>query len=75
MMRILELVVILLIIAVTAGILFGKRERRLNAVLCMSLVLVVLLHGIIDHFRIQIAPAYAAVLMLIIVLLLRLAKL
>ncbi|WP_256711032.1 prolyl oligopeptidase family serine peptidase [Paenibacillus sp. FSL A5-0031] len=74
MMRILEVVVILLIIAVTAGILFGKRERRLNAVLCMSLVLVVFLHGIIDHFRIQMVPAYGAVLMLIFVLLLRLVK-
>ncbi|MGG1638424.1 hypothetical protein [Paenibacillus sp. NRS-1760] len=74
MMRVLEVVVILVIIAVTVGILFGKRERRLNALLCMSLVLVVLLHGIIDHFRIQMVPAYAAVLMLIIVLVIRLAK-
>ncbi|MGO4346089.1 hypothetical protein AB4Z45_11445 [Paenibacillus sp. MCAF9] len=75
MMRVLEVVVILVIFVFTAGILFGKMERRLNAVLFMSLVLVVLLHGIIDHFRIQMVPAYAAVLMLIIVLLLRLAKL
>lgn len=74
MMRVLEVVVILVIIAVTTGILIGKRERRLNAVLCMSLVLIVLLHGIIDHFRIQMVPAYAAVLTLIIVLVLRLSK-
>ncbi|BBH23441.1 carboxylic ester hydrolase [Paenibacillus baekrokdamisoli] len=73
-MRVLEVIVILVILAAAGGILFGKRDRRLNAALLLSVVLVALLHGIIDQFRVQMVPAYAVALVLIIVLIRRLFK-
>lgn len=73
-MRLLEFIVILLSLVAAGVIIFGKRERRLDIALLSSLVLVVLLHGIIDHFRLQMVPAYVVTLSLCIVLLLRLVN-
>ncbi|HEY2494375.1 MAG TPA: prolyl oligopeptidase family serine peptidase [Paenibacillus sp.] len=73
-MRALEVIVILVILAATGGMLFGKRDRRWNVGLLLSVLLAVVLHGIIDHYRIQMVPAYAVALVLIIVFIRRLAK-
>ena len=73
-MRTLE-IIMLLISLVAAGVsLFGKRKRRLDTAILSSLVLVVLLHGIIDHFRLQMLPTYLVTLTLIMGFILRLAK-
>jgi hypothetical protein len=55
-------------------IIFGKRKQPMDATLLSALVIVVLLHGIIDHFRLQMVPTYVVTLGLIIVLILRLIK-
>ncbi|WP_019913403.1 alpha/beta hydrolase family protein [Paenibacillus sp. HW567] len=73
-MRVFEIIVILVIVGATAGILFVKRNRKLDAGLLVSVVLAALLHGVIEHYRIQMVPAYAAALGLIIVLILRWVK-
>ncbi|OBZ15712.1 lipase [Bacillus sp. FJAT-27264] len=73
-MRLLEVVVVLVVLAVTSGMLFGKRERRWNTAMLLSLGLIVLLHAIIDKVRLQMVPAYAVALVLIIVLLVRQIK-
>lgn len=73
-MRTLEIIVILMSLAAAGVMIFGKRERRLDAALLTSLAFVVLLHGLIDHFRIQMVPAYVVTLSLFIVLVRRLVK-
>lgn len=73
-MRVLEVIVILVILAATGAILFGKRNRRLDVVMRLTVVLAMLLHGVIDHVRIQMVPAYAVALVLMIVLIRRLIK-
>jgi len=55
-------------------ILFGKRDRRWNVGMLLSVLLAVVLHETIDHYRIQMVPAYAVALVLIIVFIRRLAK-
>ncbi|MCE5172369.1 lipase [Paenibacillus profundus] len=73
-MRALEIIVILVSLAAAGIMIFGKRERRRDAAVLTSLVLVVLLHGLIDDFRIQMVPAYVVTLSLFIVLVRRLVK-
>ncbi len=73
-MRIFEVVVILVVLAVTAGILFAPRNRRVDAGLLLSLILVLVLHGGTEHFRIQMVPVYAVALGLLMVLILRVIK-
>lgn len=73
-MRGLEIVVIVVILAATAGILLMKRDRRLDTGMLLAVIIAMGLHGVIEHCRIQMAPAYAAVLGLLIVLILRLVK-
>ncbi|NFM30140.1 lipase [Clostridium botulinum] len=71
-MRMLEVILFLVILTTTGGILFVKPNRRLDIVFLLSVVLVMLLHGTINHFRIQMLPSYAVALVLIIVLIHRL---
>ncbi|WP_235439891.1 alpha/beta hydrolase family protein [Paenibacillus sp. DMB20] len=73
-MRGLEVIVILAVLAAAGGILFGKRDRRLDATLLLSLALAVLLHGVVDHYRIQMVPAYAVAVVLIIIFIRRVVK-
>ncbi|OPA79190.1 lipase [Paenibacillus selenitireducens] len=73
-MRTLEIILVLVTLAAMGGILFVKRDRRLDVAMLLSVALVVALHGIIDHFRIQMVPAYAVALGLIVVFIVRLAK-
>ncbi|MFU1795200.1 prolyl oligopeptidase family serine peptidase [Paenibacillus azoreducens] len=73
-MRVFEIIVILADLAVAGGILYIRKNRRLDAGLLTFSVLALLLHGIIEHFRIQMVPAYAVSLALIIVLIRRLVK-
>ncbi|WP_139997517.1 alpha/beta hydrolase family protein [Paenibacillus paridis] len=71
-MRALEVMVIVVILAAAAGVVFAKRDRRLDAMLLSGIVIVGLLHGVIDHLRIQMVPAYAVAVILLVVLLRRL---
>lgn len=73
-MRVFEMVVIAVILAATAGVLFMKKDRRLNIGLLLAVIISMVLHGVIEHYRIQMVPAYAAALGLLIVLILRLVK-
>jgi predicted dienelactone hydrolase len=73
-MRVLEVILVLVVLSVSSGILFEKRERRWNTIMLLSIGLTVLLHAIIDQVRLQMVPAYAVALVLLIVLLIRLAK-
>ncbi|MNC09489.1 hypothetical protein D3C76_188270 [compost metagenome] len=73
-MRIFEVMIILAVLAATAGILFVPRKRRVDIGLLFSVVLVLVLHGGIEHFRIQMAPVYAVALGLLMVLILRVVK-
>ncbi|MNB80685.1 isoform II [compost metagenome] len=73
-MRILEIVVIAVILTAAAGVLFVRKSRKLNIAMLLAVLLVLALHGALDHFRIQMVPAYAAALGLITVLVSRLLK-
>lgn len=73
-MRTFEITVIIVILAVTAGILWMKQTRRLNTVMLAVMPAAVGLHGGIEHFRIQMAPAYTAALGLMLLLGFRLLK-
>lgn len=73
-MKTFEITVIIVILTVTAGILWVKQTRRLNAIMLAVLLAGVGLHGGIEHFRIQMAPAYAAALGLLMLLGFRLLK-
>jgi hypothetical protein len=71
-MRALEVMVIVVILAAAAGVVFARRDRRLDTVLLSGIGMVGLLHGVIDHLRIQMVPAYAVAVILLVVLLRRL---
>lgn len=73
-MRVLEILVIVSIVAAIAGILFATRNRRLDQLLLAFTGLSMLLHGIIEHLRIQMAPAYAVAVVLVVVFIRRLLK-
>lgn len=73
-MRTFEIAVIIVILTVTAGILWVKQTRRLDAGMLLALLAALGLHGGIEHVRIQMAPAYAAALGLLILLGFRLLK-
>lgn len=73
-MRVLEVIVIIVILAAAGGLLFGRRARKLDIGLLLSLVIVMLLHGIVDQFRIQMVLAYVLALVLMLVLIRRLVK-
>jgi predicted dienelactone hydrolase len=70
-MRAFEIVVVLVILAAAGGILFAKRITKINAALLVTVVLAMLLHGSIEHLRIQMVPAYVVALVVIIVLIKR----
>ena len=73
-MKIFEIIVILVILAAAGGLLFARKTKRLDAGMLGAVVLAVLLHGVIDHFRIQMVAAYAVAFVLIMVLVRRLLK-
>ncbi|WP_339224426.1 lipase [Paenibacillus sp. FSL H8-0332] len=73
-MRGLEIVIIVVILAATAGILFMKKGRRLDTGMLLAVITPLGLHGVIENYRIQMAPAYAAALGLLIILSFRLLK-
>lgn len=73
-MSILEGIVIFVVLAVSGGMLFGKKDRRLDTVYLGATVLAVLLHGLIDQFRIQMVLAYVIAIVLAIVLIRRIIK-
>ncbi|SFF35602.1 Platelet-activating factor acetylhydrolase, isoform II [Paenibacillus algorifonticola] len=73
-MKVFEVIVILIILATAGCLLFARKTKRLDSVMLGTVVLAVLLHGVIDHFRIQMVAAYAVALILIIVLAPRLLK-
>ncbi|ANY66444.1 lipase [Paenibacillus sp. BIHB 4019] len=73
-MKILEVIVILVILSAAGGLLFARKSKRLDAGMLGAIVLAVLLHGIIDHFRIQMVAAYAVAFVLIIAFVRRLLK-
>ncbi|WP_138754510.1 alpha/beta hydrolase family protein [Paenibacillus sinopodophylli] len=71
-MNVWDLIVVLMIMAVAGGMLLARRKQQLDIALFGALALVIALHGIIDSFRLQMVPAYAAALFLLIGLFLRL---
>ncbi|WP_340022964.1 prolyl oligopeptidase family serine peptidase [Paenibacillus sp. FSL K6-1096] len=73
-MRTFEIVVIAVILAVTAGIIGMKPQRRLDAGMLLILLTALGLHGGLEHVRIQMAPAYAAALGLLMLLGFRLLR-
>ncbi|MFK4475104.1 putative dienelactone hydrolase [Paenibacillus sp. RC73] len=73
-MRTLEIAVLLVSLAAAGVIVFRKRERRLDTAVLSSLVLVVLLHGNMDHFRLQMLPTYLVAWILILGFILRIIK-
>ncbi|WP_042167887.1 alpha/beta hydrolase family protein [Paenibacillus gorillae] len=70
----LEVMIIVIILAAAAGILFGKRVRQLDAILLVMVAGTVLLHGIMDQLRLVMTPAYAVALVLVILFIRRLIK-
>lgn len=50
------------------------REKRLDTAILASLVLIMLLHGIMNHFRLQMLPTYLVALILIIGFILRITR-
>lgn len=73
-MKFLDVVMILVGLVSTGSILFRTRSRLLDSILLSCLMIVTLLHGLIDHFRFQMAPLYAVVVTLILVLIRRVIK-
>ncbi|TKH44914.1 hypothetical protein C1I60_08790 [Paenibacillus terrae] len=73
-MRTLEIAVLMVSLAAAGVIVFRKRERRLDTAILSSLVLVMFLHGMMDHFRLQMLPTYLVAWILIIGFILRIIK-
>ncbi|MDQ0175101.1 alpha/beta hydrolase family protein [Bacillus chungangensis] len=70
-MRLFELMIIVINLTATGVMIFGKRKRHIDLVLLSSIVFIVLLHGIIEHFRLQLIPAYVVGLVLGVVFIFR----
>ncbi|MEK3877080.1 alpha/beta hydrolase family protein [Paenibacillus sp. FSL M7-0420] len=73
-MRIFEMIVIVAVLAVTAGVMWTKKSRRLDILMLLAVMIALVLHGTLENHRIQMAPAYAAVLGLLTILGFRLVK-
>lgn len=73
-MRLFEIAAIVVILAVTAGVIGPKKNRRLDTLMLLAVVMAVLLHGVLENYRIQMAPAYAVALGLLTILGFRLIK-
>ncbi|MEK4007542.1 alpha/beta hydrolase family protein [Paenibacillus sp. FSL H3-0333] len=73
-MRIFEIIVIVVILAVTAGMIGAKKNWGLNTLMLLAVVMAVALHGVLENYRIQMAPAYAAALWLVTILGFRLVR-
>ncbi|GGF94663.1 carboxylic ester hydrolase [Paenibacillus albidus] len=73
-MKLLDIPLILVSLIATVVLLLRTRNRRLDTFLLSGLVLALLLHGTLDHLRLQMVPVYAVLLTLIVVLILRVAK-
>lgn len=73
-MRAMEILVIVVLLTAAAGVLFVKSSRRLTSAILLAVAAALALHGAVDHYRIQMVPAYALALGLVVVLVRRLVK-
>ncbi|MEO2209640.1 lipase [Paenibacillus amylolyticus] len=73
-MRILEWILVLVTVAATVLMLVFPKRRAMTVGILTALVLAVLLHGLINSFRVQMIPTYIVTLVLFITLIIQLMK-
>lgn len=65
-MRILEWILVIVTIINAAVMLIAPKRRAVRIGTLSALALAILLHGVIDHFRVQLLPTYIVALVLLI---------
>lgn len=73
-MRILEWILVLVTVAATVLMLVFPKRRAITVGILTALVLAVLLHGLINSFRVQMIPTYIVTLVLFITLIIQVMK-
>src|SRR4051794_12548837 len=73
-MRILEWILVLVTAAATVLMLVFPKRRAMTVGTLTALVLAVLLHGLINSFRVQMIPTYIVTLVLFITLIIQVMK-
>ncbi|MBT2285876.1 lipase [Paenibacillus polymyxa] len=73
-MRILEWILVIVTVISAVVMLVAPKRRVVGGGTLLALALAILLHGVIDHFRVQLLPTYIVVLVLLIVLSVQLWK-
>ncbi|PQP84768.1 lipase [Paenibacillus sp. PCH8] len=66
-MRILEWILVLVTVIGAVVMLVAPKRRVVGGITLLALVLAILVHGVIDHFRVQMLPTYLVSLVLMIV--------
>ncbi|WP_458124171.1 hypothetical protein [Paenibacillus sp. Z3-2] len=74
-MRILEWMLVLVTVAATVCMLVFPKRRSMTIDILSALILAVLLHGLINSFRVQMVPTYIVGLILFITLIIQLMNL